>query len=89
MKETKKERKLGMAGVIALIVIIVSGLFVLFIDVFAAEGLFGLGGEDWSAWSSRRYAKVWGITSVAILYLVPGLRDWFREGRAEGKDRQE
>lgn len=83
MKETKKERKLGMAGVIALIVIIVSGLFVLFIDVFAAEGLFGLGGEDWSAWNSRRYARIWGITSAAILYLVPGFRDWIKEARSE------
>ena len=71
MNETEKDQKLSVFQILVLIILVAIGLFVLFIDVFAAEGMFGLG-DDWSHWNSSSVRRVYGIVAAIVVYLVIG-----------------
>ena len=73
MNRHKKYGKDTVVEVIVLLVIIILGLFVLFIDVFAAEGIFGEGFK-WTWIDSRLAKRIYIMVCGAILCLLTSFR---------------
>lgn len=70
MKEIKTKREYG---VLEVIIVAITGFFILFVDVFAAEGFFG-DPEEWSYWDSRTLRQICGTVALALLFSIEKLK---------------
>ena len=69
MKETEKKQKMSVVQIMGLIIFFAIALFMLFVDVLAAEGYFGDPAE-WTNWDSRDMRRVCGAVAIAVLFLT-------------------
>ena len=70
---------MGIVQIIGAIIVGVIALFMLFVDVLAAEGYFG-DPANWSHWDSHNVRRICGIICVAVLFLtgheLPKKKKW-------------
>ena len=78
MKEMKTKREYG---ILEVIIIAITGFFILFVDVFAAEGFFG-DPSEWNSAATRLLCRVCGTICLVLLFLIEKVKkknkwEWF------------